>query len=143
MAWKLGLTAIAVALGLALNVVAVTYGRSAQQQGGVLGKPQLQPRAVTALAATCWTRPDDLVTAVAIEQAEAFGYVNARNDNHHQLGDAAVTVGELVLNAETLQRFTVVSKSSTGVVLRDQSGDTALYPLEALVVTSRDVGLWE
>jgi hypothetical protein len=127
---------------LLLVLAAPAASVEAHKQGALIG-PQLQPRAIAALAERCWTSPENLVRGVAVELSEALGYTHAYNDNHAQLGDASVKPGMVVLNAETMQPFTVLSKSAEVVVLRDSGGALASYPLEGLVITSRDVGLWQ
>lgn len=108
---------------------------------GHLGPPRWQPAQIAATAHEGGFRDLALVEAVVVAFAECDGFVNSHNDNLASLGD--VRVGEKVRNGETSELYEVIGHTPAWVTIRDSAGKPQQFPPEALVVTSRDVGLWE
>jgi hypothetical protein len=107
---------------------------------GELKGTQIQPREIVeACYALGWVDALDLVTMVATILSESQGYDRAYNDNVSRLGSAQINA--TVRNAETGEPVVVVSKSGEWVLIRHEDGTQENYPVEAQVVTSRDIGL--
>lgn len=107
--------------------------------GSLRGK-QWQPRDIAKLCyGHGFTDAIDLVTAVAVCLSESQGYDHAINDNKRAIGECKKD--QIVRNVETLEPYIVVDPAKG--LLKYSTGDMDTFPTEVMVITSRDVGLFQ
>lgn len=109
---------------------------------GHLGKPVWNGRQIAETAyAAGWHDLHDLAMAVAAAFAECNAYINSYNDNLAPVG--TLPVGARFRSRLELEALTVTGAAGGRVTVIDGAGDERTLAPEALVITSRDVGLWQ
>lgn len=109
---------------------------------GHLVPPIVQPREIVELGYEAgWHDAKQLWISCAVCLAESQGYAGSYNDNKAQIG--VCKIGQYVRNAETGELYLVKLNDGNTVTVVDSRNIEEVLPKEALVVLSRDVGLWE